>query len=906
MKRNELYLILSILLFLTAFANMSIAEIFRYHWELDETPSGQETVSIPEPIEIEIEDTGEKAYLSNSASIRLADRYKVYLSPEWDADKASILLQAIEDMTADFHTFAFFDPAYWILSDLHVPQDIILGDVAANGLRTITIAAEAFTYARPFVAKIDGIRGRYFSKRLWRALLRFATYRPGSGIDHHAIDTMLDKNYGVTVDVPDYFALTGEPANSFGEFTYEEILAVMMMFEEYPSGMHVTPGLKYLIRRAPGTLHPTNSKAAAVANTMAGYIEFTDLAFKDGISHETQRIILHEKAHFLWAYLFDNQLKEDWIALGGWYQKDGRWLTTNQLEFVSDYAHGENPNEDMAESIAYYIVSPDKLRSRAPAKYEFIQNRIMHGTRYISRIREDLTFVVYNLYPDYVYPGQIVRVDVTVEGEPEEDKQVTIEIQTHTENELDLSTGGYVRCRMFNPGRGRFTQFGVYLTPINAAGGYASGTQSNVLRGFKRLHKFSRKGYYTITSMNTTDANGLTRYNSADFGFQLYIDNPLEDLQEPEYVPNSATLSVSDAFTDKNEHYYLVTATYLIREDKALKDKFATIELGGSESDSDYRFFRSDGAPRWFGSSSSLVSVTGDIWKLKSTLQMPHYRPGGEYEFTRVRFSDYVGSTKYVYLPDVDEHIQKVTIQTKTPDTLPPTLDINRITVDAEATNPNAPNGETDVTVEFYVKDDVSGYASGSIVIRDPLGGERSYGHSGTDNYPHTSGLYFQGDPTVFRKYTTDFRLPVGSIPGVWGVIGIRVSDKAGINIYHDFTEITRFEITDTPAAPALQVSLPTETALLANYPNPFNPETWMPYQLAAPAAVTVTIYAADGQVVRALPLGFQAAGTYHDKDRAAYWDGRNGIGEPVASGLYFYTLTAGDTTATRRMLIRK
>ena len=902
MKKNDLYLILSMVLFLTMFADISIAEIFRYHWELDETPSGQEAVSIPEPIEIEIEGTGAKAYLSNTASIRLADRYKVYLSPEWDADKASILLQAIEDMKQEVKEVRWrfvalsSNPTYWMLSDLHVPQDIDLGsEVERGGLRTITIAAEAFTYARPFVAKIDGIRGRYFSKRLWRALLRFATYQPGSGIDHHVIDTMLHNNYGVTVHVPDYLALTGEPASSFGEFTYEEILSIMMMFEEYPSGMHVTPGLKYLIRRAPGTLDPTNRNVAAVANTSAGYIEFTDFAFKDGISHETQRIILHEKAHFLWAYLFDDRLKSDWIALGGWYQKDGRWLTTNQTEFVSAYAHGGNPNEDMAESIAYYIVTPDKLRSRSPAKYEFIQNRIMHGTRYISRIREDLTFVVYNLYPDYVYPGQIVRVDVTVEGAPEEDKEVTIEIETHTENELDLSRGGYVECSMFNTGYGRISQFTIGLTPINAAGNYAYGTQSNVLRGRRRLHKFSRKGYYTITSMNTTDANGLTRYNSADFGFQLYIDNPLEDLQAPEYVPNSATLSVSDAFTDKNEHYYLATATYLVREDKALDYKSAGIEVKGS-----------DGDRRFFDSRSSLVSVEGDIWKLKSTFQVPHYRPAGEYKLARISFSDYVGGIRGPYLPKVDEQIQKVTIKTENPDTVPPTLDINRITVDAKPTNPDAPNGETDVTVEFYVKDDVSGYSSGSIVIRDPLGGERSYGNWATINYPHTSGLYFQGDPTVVRKYTTDFRLPVGSIPGVWGVIGISVSDKAENRVYHDFTEITHFEITETPSAPSLQVNLPAQTALLPNYPNPFNPETWMPYQLAAPAAVTVRIYAADGRVVRSLPLGVQPAGTYHDKERAAYWDGRNGLGEPVASGLYFYTLTAGDTTATRRMLIRK
>ena len=103
-----------------------------------------------------------------------------------------------------------------------------------------------------------------------------------------------------------------------------------------------------------------------------------------------------------------------------------------------------------------------------------------------------------------------------------------------------------------------------------------------------------------------------------------------------------------------------------------------------------------------------------------------------------------------------------------------------------------------------------------------------------------------------------------------------------------------------------LAALVPKETALLPNYPNPFNPETWIPYQLAKPADVTLTIYAVNGQVVRQLSLGYQLAGTYRSKSRAAYWDGRNAQGEHVASGVYFYTLTAGDFTATRKMLIRK
>ena len=99
---------------------------------------------------------------------------------------------------------------------------------------------------------------------------------------------------------------------------------------------------------------------------------------------------------------------------------------------------------------------------------------------------------------------------------------------------------------------------------------------------------------------------------------------------------------------------------------------------------------------------------------------------------------------------------------------------------------------------------------------------------------------------------------------------------------------------------------VPETTALLANYPNPFNPETWIPYQLANASDVAITIYAADGSVVRTLALGHQDVGKYHTRSQAAYWDGRNVLGETVASGVYFYTLTTGEFIATRKMLILK
>ena len=99
---------------------------------------------------------------------------------------------------------------------------------------------------------------------------------------------------------------------------------------------------------------------------------------------------------------------------------------------------------------------------------------------------------------------------------------------------------------------------------------------------------------------------------------------------------------------------------------------------------------------------------------------------------------------------------------------------------------------------------------------------------------------------------------------------------------------------------------IPKSSELLPNFPNPFNPETWIPYRLVKSADVQISIYDTQGNVVRQLDMGHRSAGMYQTRTRAAYWDGKNDVGESVASGLYFYTLTAGDFSATRKMLILK
>jgi hypothetical protein len=97
---------------------------------------------------------------------------------------------------------------------------------------------------------------------------------------------------------------------------------------------------------------------------------------------------------------------------------------------------------------------------------------------------------------------------------------------------------------------------------------------------------------------------------------------------------------------------------------------------------------------------------------------------------------------------------------------------------------------------------------------------------------------------------------------------------------------------------------LPPQNAVLQNYPNPFNPETWIPYWLTRDNQVTIRIYDIKGHIIHTINLGNQVAGAYFTKDKAAYWNGRDSLGQTVSSGLYFYTLQAGDFRASKRMMI--
>ena len=768
-------------------------EAFTFHWEVDTTPEGSESATLVKPVRVLLADQLLEV-APHSSSLQLMSKYSVHLGGEWSSGHAYSLLRTFESIPQEtndpYAEEPRLAPSVWKLTHEHLQDDISVE--VQDGQRIVTMAQEAFVHSEPLLAEIEGVRGRFYSRRLHEAVVRFVT---DGGADRAALRRILEERYGVSIDVSDYTELTrwttGETASRFQEFKNEELMFLASMFEEYPEGMRVSPGLRYLVRRLDGTPHPMYAEAPAVAWPSAGYIEFMESAFQGQGPAYIHRLILHEKAHFLWEHLFDDQLKQDWIDLGGWYENpddgDG-WSTTKQLEFVSAYAHGRNPNEDMAESISYYIVTPDKLRSRAPAKYEFIQNRIMHGSRYISRIREDLTFQVYNLYPDLFYPGRIIRVAIQVEGGPEEDKRITIELEIHQSGDRDSAQASWLR--VISPKK---TFFDIWVHPVDENGRRTE--SGHILRGQVELSRHAAHGYWAPDRISMRDAQGNERHESqTDFGWKLYVDNPLADDEPPRYIRNSARLALSTEGMENGRSYQILTASWRFFEESGMEVVHATVN---------------DGAPETYSRTAAEYGYDPGTSEASVDIPIPDYFPSDTYSLNSISMRDLAQNWENVYFTDrdldltkvslsnpnivIDEAPQTIEVQTRTPDITLPELDLNRIVIQAEPTHPEDPNGETQVDITFRIRDNISGYHRSSLMLRDPQGVEHHFWHLHRDAYK----IYFQGDPTVWETYEKTITLPVGSIPGIWGLAQMTVEDKAQNILRADFTEILRFEVVD-------------------------------------------------------------------------------------------------------------
>ena len=800
---------------------------YSYNWVDDGSAAGHSTQSyIAEPTEIVVlNDTVNVP--TDFSSIKLRTEYGVVLSDSikpWSKEDSYRLYKMFSNLPYDPYgegnsiDFAAGENVrgIFMLTDQELSEDITINN--SGEVPYATISQSAFTYAEPQIVKLDGIRGKFFSKRLYHAVVNFIT---DFANNEEILNWLARERFGIQFVKPSEFAqvfseenetFMGDDKSNFQDFYKTEKLEILAMFEELPEGFHKQEGLQYLVRRIDGQDHPDPAYklAAAIAWTGLKTIEFISKAFISSNLSDTRRLILHEKAHFLWEYTFDDNTKEDWTELGGWFEDPttaSGWSTYNTTEFVSAYAHAKNPNEDMAESIAIYLTNPDRLISVSQKKYEFIRDRIMHGTRYVSIIREDLTFTVYNLYPDYTFPGKIVELNLEVEGIPEEDKKVTMKIRLASENpSIDGATGAYVR---FASSVG--TIFDIGLNPVN-------GSIDSVLVGSATLSKLAKSGYWTLSSLRTWDQTGNQRFeNTSTVGAKLFVENPKEDLIPPKFLDYN--LSVIDStFNNNGEIDPNGEPGKAIKIVSKWEEINTPLKYGGDISRID--FPNPDQAETYYKETYGTNINPQDTLKVNvGYMYIPDYYPSGYYATTYLYTGDPAGNYSYVQFsndPNNNGWINNsnnfgavkdsVYIETKYPDIVKPEIDLNNITIVAEPTNPQAPNGETRVDINFNARDfsDFPGYEAGvysvNLTLRDPQGNKFGYQTgNGTMNHPDLD--LADTEPVLdneWRNYRFNLTLPVGSAPGVWGISDIVIQDKVGNTKSYNFEEYVRFDIIES------------------------------------------------------------------------------------------------------------
>ncbi|MBE8222237.1 MAG: hypothetical protein HAW60_05870, partial [Bdellovibrionales bacterium] len=762
---------------------------YYYRWTSDlkgrqyEQSLGEQSVNTVEFLQNKINYSSVSAY-----SEVLLQEYNLIISDDgdkkWTSDLISSLLKNVKSIP-----YKLTKKIKVILTDKYLVDDIIIDKQKS----TITLSSAAFVYAKPLLVKLNGQRGSFFSRRLFKSLIKFYT---NQGQNTNAVTKILQDKFNLKISLnnDDIQSLTGEHWDHFQSFKPNELVKVITSLSETPEGFFKISGLRYLLRRRDGQPHPIYKEAIAVAHPRGvnndSYIEFMEKAFSTGrTTSEIVKTVIHEKSHFLWTNIFSEKLKQAWIQLGQWYEvpdgldnngnKKTKWLSRSTTNFVTAYAHLLNPNEDMAESLAYYITNPAKLKSVALKKYNFIEQNIMNGYKYTTKIREDLQFEVLNLFPDYVYPGKINKVVVNVEGGKTQDKKITITLGLH---KVKGYAGGASRAYLRlvsspNPETGTKTFKDLHLYPVKG--------DEYLLRGSFNLSKIAKKGYWTTKQIVVVDLVGNKRFeDSDDYGLKVFLNNDKEDLIAPSYIKKSMKLLVEQIVID-GKKIFKVTAKWKVKEENSFRRSGAYATLSFQGKDRIYSLEE-------YGSIDSTTKIATVEFLINE------YFPTGNYGISYIKMVDQSlnAGDEYFSKSPSDEVITLIHITPGNRDNQAPQLDItkNGISIAAAPLDKNNLNGETVVKISVKVKDDKSGVGRMSFYLVDPVGRRHHYYFYHDNTY---SLFYKNGDQTKWQTITESVTLPKGSAAGKWGLQEVYVQDKAGNFKTYNFSETVHFKVSN-------------------------------------------------------------------------------------------------------------
>ncbi|ASJ97255.1 carboxypeptidase-like regulatory domain-containing protein [Shewanella marisflavi] len=870
---------------------------YSYYWSEDVNVSGREHSSyINEPLPIEI--TGpDFSDVDSHASINLFNMFGISLldtDVNWTPEHAyrlfeSLLRTGLETLpgeSGDNSDNKKFQ-SQWELTDEYIHNDIEI--IKREGQQPLVrIYSESFTYASPVIATVDGKKGKFYSNRLFKAGVRFFT---DNGNDIELAADILKNRYGIKIAVDANFeglyqtipVIEEDRSPSVWQmFQPSELIEIIATFEEFPPGMHdlsfpnEDDGLRYLLRRRNGLPHPLYAQAPAVAWTSAHYIEYMESAFTQFFASDIQRLVIHEKAHFMWDHVFSSELKYEWLKQSGWYIPgngdgdctswqadrnkwvpqnvdpdtleikteahdhpplngepiiDKDWASCSTTEFVTAYSAQLNPNEDMAESIAFFLNNPDLLRSRSLPKYEFIRDYIMQGSIYLSVIRPDLTFEVLNLYPDYVYPGKINEVSITVDGGPSDEKLVRVQLGLHTneqcgdvEEEYCFEGAAQAYMRLYSP---IGTYHDQYLVPVNGE------TLDSQLYAEFTLPSMAAAGWWTPKEIVVTDQVGnrrIEKFSSSDYGWRLYVNNPDADYTPPEYVANSMSLKLFNHESENlpfeiHDDEQILQVSWLIDEDRSMDGGNCFTRIANISADREWGLYSHD----LYAYEIPEVDDPEASHLCEINWLVTRFTPPGDYSPAYVSMRDNAlnhGRADFAFDHPTYENPVSLKLEGSTPDIQAPVLEAEACQSDdleerclrivGEPLNPEKPNGETRVRIYYWAYEDqpisnASGLAISGIRLRNPQGQEFHYWHGDSSNgleghSPNSHTRYFSCHAHALEKiehcnattpiqYIFETILPVGSAPGTWGLTELNIKDFAGNQRKYVFTETLRFDV---------------------------------------------------------------------------------------------------------------
>ncbi|CDR97887.1 conserved membrane protein, putative [Babesia bigemina] len=811
--------------------------VYKYTWTLQNAAQyGVESLTQIDHNEASVYNAEKPGIESNidysDAAAKLKLNYGIELHGSWGSEYANRLLGIVDG-------WEFYKQLYnsnqrvqkWVLTDEPLyPQDVSITNFAKTShdsplhgapmdlpreenskyTQIVTLSKLAFTYAVRRTVDGDNRRRTYFSRRLHKAVIRaLCLHNPDimRALFYHMHDINLIE--------PQYIhprMINGRPLTKFPYTDYqswfkhpEELVEIATTWSEYPPGFQKIKGLKYLLRRQDGTVNPDEPTAPAVAYPRGpdtdSYIEFMESGFHN--YPDIPSLIIHELGHFVHSNVVPADLFAKWQEIGGWFKDpndpDG-WSTRQQTEFVNAYGHKKNPSEDFATCIADYVLNPNKIKSRAPRKFEFMRNNVMNGSHYVTKASHE--FTVLNLgNPDYMYPGRIIRIDVKVVGKVNDDKRAEFRFQLANNGEKSCATNG-----MFRLTSSAKTFVDV---PMVADGARCS----HVLKGRITINKTQKRGVWTTDQIIVADENRLERYvGAADFGLRVWVDNGAEDFQPPRALIPTIALSLVEGRENA-----IMRATWMVADDGILREKasaYAAIsnEKFGQHSLSSFNQgldlttgakddWRTD---RWVGSRKVPSQMcAAEYVRKRETSPAPYFNqyafegedrfdglsqreiaPGlfncfevsvnvplspaarsGDYHLSSIISFDSAGNSQMLQWPKSQGPYVTYRNRLTQEDNSKP--EVRNICVDSEPTNKHTPNGETKVDIFFEIRDVHSGIAGLKASLRDPFG-------AGYTVYPKFE------DQKDWQKIHYQYMLPRGSIPGVWHLSEISVQDHAG------------------------------------------------------------------------------------------------------------------------------